>query len=92
MRPPRQRPGFVALNLAHHMPVHAAGIRLRVSSRQPREFGYLLRRFLFARFANGPASQSGQNRDIGCWKEFGNGQQFNFADIAIRRFCGRRKP
>jgi len=40
---------------------------------------------LFARFTYRPTTQSRQNRDIGCRKEFGNREKFNFTDIAARR-------
>ena len=48
-------------------------------------FGRFRRRFLFARFAKSRAAQTRQNKDIGCWKEFRNRQQFNFGAHCVRR-------
>jgi hypothetical protein len=62
------------------------------AAQQPCDFAHLDRRLLLAGFAEGRASQTRQNRDIGCWKEFGNGQKLNFVDFAAGRFGRHREP
>ncbi len=90
VRPAGHRTGLLTLNVSHHVPVQLSRIRPSGSLCQPSDFGHLCRRFLFARFTYRPTTQSRQNRDIGCRKEFGNREKFNFTDIAARRFRGHR--
>ncbi|COY58983.1 Uncharacterised protein [Mycobacterium tuberculosis] len=41
VRPASQRPGFVALNPAHHVPVHTPRVTQLGSRQQPIKFGHL---------------------------------------------------
>ncbi len=79
--PAGDRPRLVALNPADHVPAN------RRSGLGGIAFGRFRGRFLFARFTKSMATQSRQNKDIGCWKEFRNRQQFNFVAC-----CARRRP
>jgi hypothetical protein len=53
---------------------------------------HLRRSLLLPGFAEGGASQTRQNRYIGCWKEFGNRQKLNFVEFAAGSFRGRGEP
>jgi hypothetical protein len=67
-------------------------MRARRTVQQPSDFIHLRRRFLVAGFTERRASQSRQNRHIGCRKEFRNRQQLNFIKFATGPFGGRRQP
>ena len=89
MRPPRQRPRFVALDLTDHVPADSS----QRPAPAPSDTSAIFADASCSRDSpNDEQPNSNRISHIGCREEFRDRQQFNFFDIAPRRLGGRRKP